>query len=134
MLKKRKRKCQVTKKGRWQSFSGRVNLPVLTFTIINVVINNSKFRCVSLERAPKALNPSTVFQITFCSYFSSTYRSYFAVSVSTMFCYFAGNPKSRNPKTGIRKPETGIRNPESGIRNPESRMMTEKFSLAMSNK
>ena len=37
-------------------------------------------------------------------------------------------------KAGIRKPESGIRNPESGIRNPELRMMTEKFTLTMSNK
>ena len=40
----------------------------------------------------------------------------------------------RNPETGIRNPESGIRNPESGIRNPELRMMTEKFTLTMSNK
>ena len=31
-----------------------------------------------------------------------------------------GNPKTRNPESGIRNPESGIRNPESGIRNPES--------------
>ena len=45
-----------------------------------------------------------------------------------------GNPKSRNPESGIRKPESGIRKPESGIRKPELRMMTEKFTLAMFNK
>ena len=36
------------------------------------------------------------------------------------FVIIVGNPKSRNPESGIRNPESGIRNPESGIRNPES--------------
>ena len=40
----------------------------------------------------------------------------------------------RKPESGIRKPESGIRNPESGNRDPELRMMTEKFTLTMSNK
>ena len=44
----------------------------------------------------------------------------------SMICGIRGNPKSRNP-------ESGIQNPESGIHNPELRMMIEKFTLAMSN-
>ena len=35
--------------------------------------------------------------------------------VTLKIARFKGNPKSRNPETGIRNPESGIRNPESGI-------------------
>ena len=45
----------------------------------------------------------------------------------------AGNPKSRNPETGIRKPETRNRNPESGIRNPESGIENDDRKIHFSN-